>query len=102
MPSSPRARAALVTLGVLLLFIVANILSTALLSDCGLSTLFGRRCADGIQRTGFPLQFFESGGFIAHTYFNMGALLIDVVVALVVSVAAGWLARRGASPLSPE
>lgn len=94
MRTNPRVRAALAVAGVLLLFIVANILTAALRSDCGLAILFGRRCADAIQRAGFPLQFWESGGFAAHTYFDSVALLIDAALALAASVAAGWWAAR--------
>jgi hypothetical protein len=48
----------------LVLFALANLPAAHLHSDCGLPALLGNSmCADDIARAGFPLIFFEEGGF---------------------------------------
>ena len=79
-------------LGTLLLFIGINILSVQLLSDCGLlGALNLAGCSDDISRVGFPLPVWEEGGFIYRQSFDGLALLINLVIALSISVAV-WLA----------
>jgi hypothetical protein len=49
----------------LLRFIAISLLAAQLASDCGLSAVFGNSaCADGISQVGWPLQYYESGGFV--------------------------------------
>ena len=86
----------------LLLFITINILSAHLLSDCGLlGALNLAGCSDDISRAGFPLPVWEEGGFIYHQSFDGLALLINLVIALSVSVAVGlaghWWSKRAKS-----
>ena len=74
----------------LAIFLTANLLAAHLQSDCGLPAFFHRSgCADDIRRAGFPLQFYEEGGFAYHSSFDEGALILDLVVALGLSCAAG-------------
>ena len=47
----------------LLAFIIINLLSAHLASDCGLPAVFERdSCADDIARAGWPFRFYERGG----------------------------------------
>jgi hypothetical protein len=81
--------------GVLLLFIVINLLSAHLRSDCGLPAVLGMSgCADDIRRAGFPWVFWESGGFAFHEYWSWPAFIADAGLAVAISALAGWLARR--------
>ena len=88
--------------GTLLLFTGINILSAQLLSDCGLlGALNLAGCSDDISRTGFPLPVWEERGFIYHQSFDGLALLINLVIALSISVAVGlaghWWSQRAKS-----
>lgn len=77
-----------------LLFVGVNLLVAHLRSDCGLPALLGQSaCADDIRRAGFPLQFWEEGGFAFRRVFSLPALLIDLAVGLLLALAAGWAAR---------
>ena len=79
----------------LLVFALLNLLAAHLRSDCGLPAVLGiARCSDDIRRAGFPLLVWEEGGFAYHSSFNGGALLIDLLIGLGVSVAGGLLAVR--------
>ena len=78
----------------LLLFILANILAAHLLSDCGLPALLGTdSCADDIARSGFPLVFFEEGGFAYRSIFNLPYLLLDIFIGLDFAVMFGLITR---------
>ena len=80
----------------LTLFIAINLLAAHLASDCGLATYSpGSACADGIARLGWPLQFYESGGFMYQQSFNFLYLIIDIAVGLVLAAGMGWLFSRG-------
>ncbi len=73
----------------------ANLAAAHFQSDCGLPAVFGvSGCADDIVRVGFPLLFWEKGGFDYHADFNPAALAVDVLIALGVSgglgLACGW------------
>lgn len=79
----------------LMLFSAINLFAAHLASDCGLPAVFGQdACADDITRAGWPLQFYEEGGFAYRSEFRLGALLINVGVGLVVSSITGWLTTR--------
>jgi hypothetical protein len=79
----------------LLLFVGVNLLWAHVRSDCGLPALLGAAgCADDIRRAGFPLQFWEEGGFAFRQIFSLPALLIDLGLGLAFSVLAGWAATR--------
>ena len=79
----------------LLIFIAVNLLAAHLASDCGLPAVFGRdACADDIARAGWPLQFYEEGGFAYRSEFNLPALLLNVGIGLGVSLMTGWFYAR--------
>jgi len=74
----------------LLLFVAANLLAAHLASDCGLSTFSPNGgCADGIARLGWPLQFYESGGFMYQQSFNTAYFVLDLVVGLLIGILLG-------------
>ena len=84
----------------LALFLLANLLAAHLLSDCGLPAVLGTdSCADDIARAGFPLIFFEEGGFAYHSYFNLPYFILDLFMALALAVFSGfttdwWVSQR--------
>lgn len=76
----------------LLIFSAINLVAAHLASDCGLFSIFGRDgCADDITRAGWPLQFYEDGGFAYRSEFNMASLLINLGIGLGASLATGWV-----------
>lgn len=94
MPTSPRPFLAGFIL-TLLLFLAANLLAAHLQSDCGLPAFFNMAgCADDIRRAGFPLQFYEDGGFAYRQNVDMAAFVIDAVIGLALATAAGLAAGR--------
>jgi hypothetical protein len=79
----------------LLIFLLANLLAAHLLSDCGLPAVFGlSRCADDIARAGFPLVFFEQGGFAYRSTFKLSYALWDIFIGLDFAVVSGFVARK--------
>ena len=79
----------------LLLFAGVNLLWAHARSDCGLPALLGNSgCADDVRRAGFPLQFWEEGGFAFRRVFSLPALIADVGLGLALAAAAGWAAVR--------
>ena len=79
----------------LLLFLAINLVSAHLASDCGLMAVFGRdSCADDIARAGWPLRFYEEGGFDYHQTFHSGLLVLDGILGVVFASTFGWLAIR--------
>ncbi len=80
----------------LLLFIVVNILVAQLASDCGIVPV---TCADAIVRFGWPLQFYESGGFMYQQNFNSLYLLIDIGIGIGLATLGGWLFSHRKKPL---
>ena len=79
----------------LFIFISANLIAAHLLSDCGLPALLGTdSCADDIARSGFPLVFFEEGGFAYRNIFNLPYLLLDIFIGLDFAIMCGFIARR--------
>jgi hypothetical protein len=79
----------------LLIFLLANLLAAQVLSDCGLPSFFGLdHCADDIARAGFPLVFFEDGGFAYHHMFNQSLLLWDIFIGLDFAIVSGFVARK--------
>ena len=78
----------------LLVFILANLFAAHLLSDCGLPALLGAdACADDISRAGFPLVFFEQGGFAYRSIFNLPYLFLDIFIGLGFAAICGFIAR---------
>ncbi len=78
----------------LFIFILVNMLAAHLLSDCGLPALLGTSsCADDIARAGFPFVFFEQGGFVFRSIFNLPYLLLDIFIGLDFAVMCGFVAR---------
>ena len=78
----------------LLIFLIANLLAAHLLSDCGLPALLGMdSCADDISRAGFPIIFFEEGGFDFRRLFNLPYLLIDLFIGLDFAITSGFIAH---------
>jgi hypothetical protein len=79
----------------LLIFFAANVLAAQIQSDCGLLGVLGQAgCADDISRVGFPLVFWENGGFAYRHAFSIGALAVDIAFGVLVGLAAGWAAQR--------
>ena len=78
----------------LLVFILANLFAAHFLSDCGLPALLGAdACADDISRAGFPLVFFEQGGFAYRSIFNLPNLALDIFIGLDFAILCGFIAR---------
>ncbi|HXQ34589.1 MAG TPA: hypothetical protein VN843_11310 [Anaerolineales bacterium] len=85
----------------LLIFIAINLLSAHLASDCGLPAVFGRDpCADDIARAGWPLRFYEEGGFAYRLEFNLPALLVDLVIGIIWASVVGWFIAGTGMPNS--
>lgn len=79
----------------LLLFLAVNLAAAHLASDCGLMAVFGRDpCADDIARAGWPLRFFEQGGFDFREEFRIGNLILDLLLGMLISSTIGWLFAR--------
>ena len=83
----------------LVLFLLANLLAAHLLSDCGLPAVLGMDyCADDIARAGFPLIFFEEGGFAYRSIFNLPYLWLDIFIGVDFAITSGlilhWWKRR--------
>ena len=84
-----------------LIFIALNLLSAHLSSDCGLLAVFGRdMCADDIARAGWPLQFYEDGGFAYHHNFNAVFLVVNLGVGILLAAFTGLLIARIEKTLS--
>jgi hypothetical protein len=80
----------------LLSFILISLLAAHLASDCGLVAVFGRdSCTDDIARAGWPLSFYEEGGFDYHHTFNTAALWFDIGLGLMLAGMFGWLFSGG-------
>jgi len=74
--------------------VLINILAAHLLSDCGLPAILGASpCADDIVRAGFPLVFFEQGGFAFRSIFNLPYLLLDILFGIGLAVISGFSAH---------
>ena len=74
----------------ILLFILINLLAAHLASDCGLPAVFGRdSCSDDIARAGWPLQFYEEGGFAYHYQFDNSVLMTDLGIGIAFSLLCG-------------
>jgi hypothetical protein len=85
----------------LLIFIAINLLAAHLRSDCGLLAVFGRdMCADDIARAGWPLQFYEEGGFAYRHNFNALFLVVNLGIGIVLAVFAGLLMAGNKKTLS--
>jgi len=78
----------------LAMFILINLLAAYLLSDCGLPAVLGMSfCSDDIARAGFPLVFFEQGGFAYRSIFNLPSLLFDIFIGIAFAILCGFIAR---------
>lgn len=78
----------------LVIFILINILAAHLSSDCGLPAVLGTdSCADDIARAGFPLIFFEEGGFAYRSIFNLPYLLLNIFIGLDFATMSGFITR---------
>lgn len=81
------------------IFILLNILASALLSDCGLPALFGLGgCADAISRVGFPFAFFEQGGFAYRSIFNLPVFILDLVIGIGFAAILGYFNSKRSNP----
>ena len=79
----------------LLLFLAVSLLAAHLQSDCGLPGLLHMAgCADDISRAGFPLLFYEAGGFAYRNNFSIGALAADFACGLGLATLGGIVAQR--------
>lgn len=74
----------------LLAFFTLNLLAAHFMSDCGLLAVLGFPvCADDIVRAGFPLQFYEEGGFAYHRNFIPAFFITDLSIACGVALMLG-------------
>jgi hypothetical protein len=90
-----RRRAFVRTGTVAITFVVLNVASLHFRSSGGLLEVLGvSQCADCIRAWGFPLEVWRSGGFIEYRMLSTGALLVDVAVGLILSVAVGFAWAR--------
>lgn len=79
----------------LLAFVLINLFSAHLSSDCGLLAVLERdSCADDIARAGWPFRFYERGGFDYRFEFNLSILLLDLAIGTVLAGVLGWLIAR--------
>ena len=84
----------------LLAFVLINVLSAHLASDCGLPAVFERdSCADDIARAGWPFRFHERGGFDYRFEFNLPVLLLDLIIGTILAGVLGWFVGRTKSAL---
>src|SRR5687767_12082758 len=84
----------------LLAFILINLFSAHLASDCGLLAVFERdSCADDIARAGWPFRFYERGGFDYRFEFNLPILLLDLATGMILAGLLGrFIARTKFAP----
>jgi hypothetical protein len=85
--------------GILVVCALVNLAVAHFQSDCGLPAVLGASgCEDDIVRLGFPLSFWEQGGFADRAEFNPAAFAVDVLIALGVSgslgLACGWVVGK--------
>jgi len=81
----------------LLAFILINLFSAHLSSDCGLLAVFERdTCADDIARAGWPFRFYERGGFAYRFEFKPPVLFFDLVLGASAAGVLGWFFARKA------
>lgn len=79
----------------LFIVLVINLTSAHLSSDCGLPAVFGRdSCADDIARAGWPLRFYEQGGFVFHLKFNPLFFIVNLWIGTAFAIVFGWLFSR--------
>jgi hypothetical protein len=84
----------------LLIFVLLNLIAAHLSSDCGLFAVFGLdTCADDIARAGWPLRFYESGGFAFRSNFNYLFLFINMAIGLGLALLFGWIYSRNKKTL---
>ena len=57
---------------------------------------YGAYTTDGFEVAGWPLYFWECGGFSGQTRFNRLYLLVDILVALAIAAAIGISLQDGA------
>lgn len=85
----------------LLVFLLLTLLAAHLRSDCGLGAVFGlAHCADDIARAGFPLTFYEEGGFAYRYMLDPVRFFADAIIGILFAVGCGffwrWRERRKA------
>jgi len=81
----------------LFVFVAINLTSAHLSSDCGLPAVFGRdSCADDVARAGWPVRFYEEGGFNYRFNFSIGKLAMDIGIGILLASTIGWLFTRRA------
>jgi hypothetical protein len=79
---------------------LVNLVAVGLRSDAGLLEGLGLmdRSHDDIRRVGFPIQFYEEGGFAYRKIFSFGSLVWDVVLAVGFAIGAGFVATWRPAP----
>lgn len=78
----------------LALFLAVNLIAADIQSSCGLPGLLHMAgCDDDISRAGFPLVFYEEGGFAYRNNFSIGALGVDVFCGLGLATLGGMIVR---------
>ena len=78
------------------LFFVANLIAVHVNSTGGLleGLAIVDRWSDDIRRMGFPLQFFEEGGFSYRRNVSGIALVLDIVIAVACAAVIGFAWSR--------
>jgi hypothetical protein len=82
--------------GTLLVFLILIVVMAHTQSDCGLPAVLerlglGRQgCSDDIIRVGFPLVFWEEGGFAFRSIVSPFTALVDLLLAVGLSAFVGW------------
>ena len=74
-------------------FVILNALSYFHLGDGDLFDSY----IDDVEAMGFPLKFWERGGFAGVRYVSLPSLIIDIVTALSVSVVVGYLVKSSSA-----
>lgn len=80
------------------LFICINVVAAHFMSDCGLPAVLGvAGCSDDTVRAGWPMKFYEQGGYDEHLMFSEANLTNDFIIgglaAVAIGVAAGTFSR---------
>jgi len=79
----------------LLIFLAISLISAHFSSDCGLPAVLGHdSCSDDIARAGWPLIFYEEGGFDYRYSFNPPALMLDLGIGMLLACRLGWLSSQ--------
>jgi len=77
-------------------------LLTGTVRQCGVANRAGASVSwpqRGGARAGWPVQFYEEGGFAYRSNFNLLFLIINVAIGVVFSIIPGWIQSHSKRPL---